>query len=922
MASRHEWRRRTSIIGVVAALLSPMIIGALGGSADAVNFAHAAVVSADPANFTPNILDGRVNAIVQIGARLIAGGDFSQVQAASGGAILTRTDLVAFDAATGVIDTAFKPSSNGAVEALAATPDGNVFVSGTFTSMNGSAFGRLVKLNPADGQIVQTFHPQPSGHVRTITVRGGILYAGGAFTVIGGASRSNLAALDATTGAAISSFNLPVTDARKAGTGPSVYKLDVSPDGTKMMVIGNFTKIAGLTRWQAGMIDLGTTPASVRNWQTDRYRPDCLISWFDTYMRDVDFSPDGSYFVIVSTGGHFTGALCDVAAKWDANAVGSALQPMWVDDTGSDTLSSVAVTGTAVYVGGHQRWLNNPFGKDFAGPGAVPRAGVGALDPVNGLPFSWNPGKDRGVGVFDMYTTSAGLWIGSDTDHVAGEVHEKIAFFPLVGGTTIAPTTPYSLPGDLYNAPMTGAGQFLTRRTFDGVALGTRSNVNTPGVDWSTVRGIFALHGILYYGSSNGTVSTRTFDGSLVGSAQSLDLHGITNFPVASLSGMAFTSGRIYYTVQGDPRMYYRYFTPESRMLGAESWIASGNGDGFDWSTTRGLTLAAGKLYLARTNGNLYSVSFANGVPVPGSESLISSASSGYNWASNGMFVFSQSTQETTPPTTPGKPAGQSSAPGSITISWSTSQDASPPITYRIYRDGTQVGSTTTLTFTDTGLGAGTTHTYAVTAVDRFNNVSQFSPTSDPITVQSGTGPIFSDSFVTGDFSNWSGVTRLTIDTGTGSGAPPSALAQVTAQSAFAFKNLSNTFATICMSVNVQATSLGSGSPDLFRLRTASDGPIARVYVATDGTLYVRADATSTKIASGVALGTGWHRVELCGTVGTSGTWDLYRDGAKIVNAWMANTGTTPVGRIQIGDDAAKTFTINFDDVVVDQVAG
>ena len=55
---------------------------------------------------------------------------------------------------------------------------------------------------------------------------------------------------------------------------------------------------------------------------------------------------------------------------------------------------------------------------------------------------------------------------------------------------------------------------------------------------------------------------------------------------------------------------------------------------------------------------------------------------------------------------------------------------------------------------------------------------------------------------------------------------------------------------------------------------------------------------------------------------GTAGTWTLYRDGVQIVNNWVVNTGTTPVGRMEIGDTAAGTFTVNFDDVVVDQTAG
>ena len=69
-------------------------------------------------------------------------------------------------------------------------------------------------------------------------------------------------------------------------------------------------------------------------------------------------------------------------------------------------------------------------------------------------------------------------------------------------------------------------------------------------------------------------------------------------------------------------------------------------------------------------------------------------------------------------------------------------------------------------------------------------------------------------------------------------------------------------------------------------------------------------------------LGTGWHNVELCGTVGTNTTWDLFRDGVEIVTDWVANTGTTAVGRIQIGDTAAKTFTANFDHVVLDEAPG
>lgn len=51
-------------------------------------------------------------------------------------------------------------------------------------------------------------------------------------------------------------------------------------------------------------------------------------------------------------------------------------------------------------------------------------------------------------------------------------------------------------------------------------------------------------------------------------------------------------------------------------------------------------------------------------------------------------------------------------------------------------------------------------------------------------------------------------------------------------------------------------------------------------------------------------------------------TWSLYRDGGRIINGWAANTGSTPIGRIEIGDTLARTLTINFDDVIVELVPG
>jgi hypothetical protein len=53
------------------------------------------------------------------------------------------------------------------------------------------------------------------------------------------------------------------------------------------------------------------------------------------------------------------------------------------------------------------------------------------LDPVTGLALPWNPTKDRGVGGKDLLLTPAGLWVASDTIHIGGEIHERLAFMPM-----------------------------------------------------------------------------------------------------------------------------------------------------------------------------------------------------------------------------------------------------------------------------------------------------------------------------------------------------------------------------------------------------------------------------------------------------------------------------------------------------------
>ena len=435
------------------ALLSP----ALPQAVAAPGVAQPSIVSDNPANWTPNVLNGQVNALVQVGNRIIAGGIFTQVQAAgSTGPILTRTNMFAFDATTGAIDTGFAPVFDDEVTAIAASPDNqSLYVGGAFSTINGATARSIGKINAVTGAKDATYRGGANGRVNDLALSNGRLIIGGQFTTVKTVTRNDIASLDPTTGDVTAAIPNSFTGihnptARGGAQKSAITKFAVDPAGNKLVAIGNFTLVDGVARDQVAMLDISTSPSTLANWYTTQYTSKCSNT-FTTYMRDLDISPDGSY-VVISTTGAYGGSTsgCDVISRYEMGAVGTNLQSTWRNYTGGDTTYAVAITGTAVYVGGHFRWLNNAFAADTAGTGAVPREGIAALDPSNGLPFSWNPGRERGVGVFDILATSAGIWIGDDTDRVASELRQRLAFFPLSTGTTPPPNMTGTLPTDVY----------------------------------------------------------------------------------------------------------------------------------------------------------------------------------------------------------------------------------------------------------------------------------------------------------------------------------------------------------------------------------------------------------------------------------------------------------------------------------------
>jgi hypothetical protein len=208
-----------------------------------------------------------------------------------------------------------------------------------------------------------------------------------------------------------------------------VEDLAVSPGGDRLVVIGAITMSGSDTRVQVAMFDLTGPRPHLADWWTNTYNIGCRAG-FNTYLRGVAFSPGGDYLVIVTTGRQTAPELpCDTAARFETYVEGEAV-PTWMNHTGGDSLYAVAIDHTSVYVGGHQRWMDNPEGNESAGPGAVARQGLAAIDPITGRATDWNPSHSRGVGVRALVVGDHGLLVGSDTDEVGHEYHGRLGLLP------------------------------------------------------------------------------------------------------------------------------------------------------------------------------------------------------------------------------------------------------------------------------------------------------------------------------------------------------------------------------------------------------------------------------------------------------------------------------------------------------------
>ncbi|HKD96847.1 MAG TPA: hypothetical protein VKB69_04510 [Micromonosporaceae bacterium] len=664
-------RVRHVLVPLTLALLATVTVVSASQAVDSTTLP--AIV---PSNKTPDIGDGNnfaVKAITKVGNDIVVGGLFTSVTNHGDTTVIPRSNILAFDATTGLVETGFAPTLSDEVDSLLPGPTpGTVYVGGKFNTVNGVTHNKLVELNLSDGSVVSQFAPfNLDGIVNDIVLSGTHLVLGGTFTKVGNIAHAGLATLNPTTGATDPFMNIQLAGHHNSGasqSGVGADKFDLSPDGSKLIVVGNFKTVAvgsgtPVTHDQITMLNMSGASAVPLAFNAPEFTSVCNSGAFDEWVRDVEFSPDGSYFIEVGTGGPFPGTLCDSAARFEtADANNTNAHSTWVDHSGGDTFLSVATTSSAIYVGGHIRWLNNSFGKDAPAAGAVGRASIAALDPVSGLPMAWNPGRNpRGFGIQALYVDSGGLYVGSDTDFMGNSQYQrgKIALMPFAGGyTPPAGNVPNTLPLKIY---LTAAGQPVSYRTFNGTTGGPlTAAASADGTAWQNARGGFLVDSTLYYGMTNGSLFGRSYDGSTLGTASTVNpfsdpfwddksTGGTTGqtykgnksglyFEIPGLTSMYYDGhGKLYYTRAGQNGLFWRWFTPDSAVTGADEFTVAG-ATGFN--TVKGVLFIAGSsLYYSTSDGNLHKIGWT-GSTTSGSSSVISGPGvDSINWATGAAFV-------------------------------------------------------------------------------------------------------------------------------------------------------------------------------------------------------------------------------------------------------------------------------------------
>lgn len=350
----------TALLGNVGAVVSDGAGGwYVGGEAllaDGSNLVHLRSDGKPSAVALPQP-DGRVEALLMVGATLYVGGEFQRI------GTVARARAAAVDTATGRVQD-WAPDirstdSTPRVHDLAHVA-GDILIAGQFNQVGGQAIRHLTLVD-ADHGVPRSWNaalPDTAG-VIAVLAQGNRILLGGAFDSVAGQARSNLAAVDATSGVL-----LPWAP-RADG-----YVRALASDGTAVWVGGSFEQLEGQFRRGVGALDASSG----------------ALLPFDAKLSTNSVEALAVRGNTVWIGGGFVAVRGLTQQRIAAvNAQTGLIQ-------GTQVHASAAVSVFATDTGGRLM-----AGGRFASLGGVPRGRGAAIDLATGRPTAWDPGADGSV---------------------------------------------------------------------------------------------------------------------------------------------------------------------------------------------------------------------------------------------------------------------------------------------------------------------------------------------------------------------------------------------------------------------------------------------------------------------------------------------------------------------------------------------
>ena len=290
-------------------------------------------------------INGVVWSQVTVGNVVYATGSFTKARppgtSVGSSQEIAAKNIFAFDIRTGNRVPAFSHSLSAQGRVITASPDGSrVYVGGDFTQVDGQTRGHLAAFDTATGALVSSFKPSFNNQVRGITVGNGLVYVGGNYTSANGRARTRLAALDA---------NGVLTDWAPRADDGVVRAMALSPDRSRLIVGGAFTKLNGAPAY--GMGSLSTVNGQQLPWLANQTIRDATSTGAITSLRTDGTQIYGSGYAFGS-GSKFEGTF---AADPYTGAIS------WLNDCHGDTYDVVPV-GQVLYSVGHAhdcRWIGS-----------------------------------------------------------------------------------------------------------------------------------------------------------------------------------------------------------------------------------------------------------------------------------------------------------------------------------------------------------------------------------------------------------------------------------------------------------------------------------------------------------------------------------------------------------------------------------